>query len=62
MFAIFHIKKEGRDKVDFLLGDKHQTLLQVDTINLGGHGWPGLSKLPEITTLQFLLSQERGEV
>ena len=31
-------KKEGRDEVDFLLADKLQTSLQVDTVNLVGHG------------------------
>ena len=31
-------KKKGRDEVDFLPADKHETILQVDNINLGGHG------------------------
>ena len=30
-----YLKKEDRDKVDFLHADKHQTILQVDTINPG---------------------------
>ena len=33
-----YLKKEGRDEIDFLHGDKHQTFLLVDAINLGGHG------------------------
>ena len=32
-----YLKKEGRHEVDFLHVDKHQTFLQVDTINLGGN-------------------------
>ena len=30
--------KEGRDEVDFLHTDKHQTFIKVDTISFGGHG------------------------
>ena len=32
MFVMFlqYLKKEGRDEVDFLHADKHQSLLQVD--------------------------------
>ena len=33
-----YLKKEGRDEVDFLHADKHQTIQQTDTINLGEHG------------------------
>ena len=33
-----YLKKEGRDEVDFSHADKHQTMLQVDTINLSEHG------------------------
>ena len=38
-FVIYlqYLKKEGRAEVDFLLADKHQTILQVDTVNFGGH-------------------------
>ena len=38
VISLHYLKKEGRDEVDFLHGDKHQTFLQVDTVNLGGHG------------------------
>ena len=31
-------KEEGRDEIDFLHVDQHQTFLQVVTINLGGYG------------------------
>ena len=39
-FAIIlqYLKKEVRDEVDFLHADKHQTFLQLDTINFGEHG------------------------
>ena len=30
--------KEGRDEVNILYVDKHETILQVDIINFGGHG------------------------
>ena len=33
-----YFKKEGRDEFDLLHTDMHQTILQVDTINLGGQG------------------------
>ena len=32
------LKKGRRDEVDILYTDKHLTLLQVDLVNLGGHG------------------------
>ena len=30
------LNKKGRDQVDFLHADKHQTFLLVDTVNFGG--------------------------
>ena len=36
--SLQYLKKEGRNEVDFLHAEKHQTFLQVDTINFGGHG------------------------
>ena len=38
VISLQYLKKEGRNKVDFLHADKHQTFLQVDPINLGGNG------------------------
>ena len=38
LISLQYLKIEGWDEVDFLHPDKHQTILQVDTINLGGHG------------------------
>ena len=37
IFAISQKKKKGITLI-FLHADQHQTFLQVDTINLGGHG------------------------
>ena len=38
VISLQYLEKEGRDEVDFLHADKHQTILQVNTINLGGCG------------------------
>ena len=38
VMSLQYLKKERRDEVDFLHEDKHQTILKVDNINLGGHG------------------------
>ena len=37
VISLQNLKKEKRDEVDFMHADKNQTVLQVDTINLGGH-------------------------
>ena len=36
VISLQYLEKEGRDEVDFLHADKHQTILQVNTINLVG--------------------------
>ena len=41
-----------KDEVDFLPADKCQMFPQIDTIILGV--WPGMPKLPKITSLLFL--------
>ena len=33
-----YFKISGRDEVDFLHANTHQIFLQVDTIDIGGHG------------------------
>ena len=38
VISLQYLKIEGRDEVDFLHADKHQTFLQVDPINLDGPG------------------------
>ena len=34
--SLQYLKKNGKNKVDFLLADKHQRFLQIETIILGG--------------------------
>ena len=38
VISLQYLKKEGRNEVNFLHADKHQTFPQVDLVNLGGHG------------------------
>ena len=38
VISLQYLKKEEKDKVNFLHADKPQTILQVETINLYGHG------------------------
>ena len=38
VISLQYFKKEGRDEVDFLDAVKNQTILQVNTMNLGGYG------------------------
>ena len=38
VISLQYLKNDGKDEADFSHADKHQTILQVDTINLGGHG------------------------
>ena len=40
------------DEVDFLHADKHESLLQIDTMILTG--WSSISKVPKIASLQCL--------
>ena len=40
------------DEVDFLHADKHESLLQIDTMIL--MGWSSISKVPKIASLQCL--------
>ena len=46
------LKENVKDEVDFLPADKCQMFPQIDTIILGV--WPGMPKLPKITSLLFL--------
>ena len=41
-----------KDEVDFLPADKRQMFPQIEIIMLGV--WPGMPKLPKITSLLFL--------
>ena len=38
VISLQYLKKEERDEVDFLHADRRQTFMQVDPINLAGHG------------------------
>ena len=51
VICLQYLKKEGRNKFDFLHADKHENFLQVDPINLGGHG-QACPNYPKITSLQ----------
>ena len=46
------LKENVKGEVDFLPADKCQMFPQIDTIILGV--WPGMLKLPKITSLLFL--------
>ena len=46
------LKENVKGEVDFLPADKCQMFPQIDTIILGV--WPGMPKLPKITSLLFL--------
>ena len=57
VISLKYLKKERRDEVDSLHADKHQTFLQVDPSNLGGHG---NSKF--VISLKYLKKERRDEV
>ena len=50
--SLQYLKKELSDEVDFLHADKHESLLQIDTMILTG--WSSISKVPKIASLQCL--------
>ena len=50
--SLQYLKKELSDEVDFLHADKHESLLQIDTMIL--MGWSSISKVPKIASLQCL--------
>ena len=58
-------KTKGR-KLIFCIQIKCQTILQVDTINLGGHGQAMLAQITQSSkftkTLQYLKKEVRDEV
>ena len=49
-----------KDEVDFLPADKCQMFPQIDTNLLGV--WPGMPKLPKITSLLFLFLYLKKEM
>ena len=42
------------NEVDFLHADKHESLLQIDTMILMGREWSSIPKVPKIASLQCL--------
>ena len=50
--SLEHVKQNVKDEVDFLPTDKRQRFPQTDAIILSV--WPGMPKLPKITSLLFL--------
>ena len=63
VISLQHLEKEGRDEIYFLYANKHQTTLQVDTINLGGHGQacPNTLNNKSAKSFQYLKKEVRGE-
>ena len=51
LISLQYLKKEWKDEVDFLHAGKHQAILQLETINLGGHGQARLSKISNLQNL-----------
>ena len=59
-----YLKKEEMDEVDFYHADKHQIILQVDIIKIGGYGkaCPNYSKKNKVAKpLQYLKKKVRDE-
>ena len=65
--SLRYLKKEGRDEVDFLHADKHQSFLQVDFSTLGIKvsykvilslliGISSILKVLKVTSLQYLFN------
>ena len=61
LISLEYLKKEGRGEVDFLHADK-QIILQVDTINLGGHGQAcaNYQHYKFAKSLQYLKKKKKG--
>ena len=43
--SLQYLKKEVNNEVNFLYADKHESLLQIDTMIL--MGWSGIPKVPK---------------
>ena len=46
-------EKHGAE-VGFLLVNKHESFLQIDSITSGVHPQPGMPKVPKTSSLQYL--------
>ena len=64
VISLQYFKKEERGEVIFLHVDKHQTILQVDTIYHGWHGQscPNTQNNKLVKSLQYLKKEMRDEV
>ena len=66
VISLQYLKKEGKDDVIFYMQIKYQTILQVDTINLGGHGQAMPAQITQSNkfakTLQYLKTEVTYEV
>ena len=64
VISLQYLEKEGRDEVDCMHADKHQTILQFDTINLSGHGQacPNTINSKFSKSFQYLKKEVRDEV
>ena len=49
--SLKYLKENMKDEVDFLPADECWSFFQIDTLILGV--WPGMLKLPKITSLLF---------
>ena len=60
--SLQYLKKEVSDEVDFLHADKHESLLQIDTMIL--MGWLSILKVPIIASSQCLcnISKKKLEI
>ena len=62
--SLEYLKKEVSDEVDFLHADKHESLLQIDTMILIGYS--SFFKVPKrasfTMSLQYLKKEVRDEV
>ena len=66
VYNIFAISRnEGRAEVDFLHVDKHQTVLQIDRINLGGYDQACpqiIQNCNFVNSLEYLKKEAKDEV
>ena len=59
--SLQYLTKNGKNEVDFLLPDKHQRFLPIDTYHFRCV-WTAMPKLPKITSLLFLCTYLKKEV
>ena len=57
--SLQHLKKEGRDELDFLHVDKYQSFLQVDILSFL-RGLASQAKSSQTICIIFEISQERS--